>query len=51
MDQQSIILFLSMKGLYARDIHDELAAVLSSNAIGDSTVAKYPVFPAIHKRR
>jgi hypothetical protein len=33
MDQQSIVLFLAMKSLSARDIHDELVTVLDSDAI------------------
>jgi hypothetical protein len=41
MDQRPIVLFLSMKGLSAQDIHGELVTVLSSDAIGYSTVAKY----------
>jgi hypothetical protein len=41
MDQRSIILFLAMKSLSARDIHNELVAVLGFDAVGDSTVTKY----------
>jgi hypothetical protein len=41
MDQRSIVLFLAMKGLSARAVHDELVAVLVSNAIAYSTVTKY----------
>jgi hypothetical protein len=50
MDLRSICLFLAMKGLSARDIHNELVAVLSPDAIAYSTVASYPQqrqFPTI----
>jgi hypothetical protein len=38
MDQRSIDLFLPMKGLSARDIHNELVALLSFDAIACSHV-------------
>jgi hypothetical protein len=38
MDLRSICLFLAMKGLSARYVHDELVAVLGPDAIADSTV-------------
>jgi transcriptional regulator of acetoin/glycerol metabolism len=46
MDQRSIVLFLVMKSLFARETHDELVAVLGSDAmrcdaIGSSMVTKY----------
>jgi hypothetical protein len=41
MDQRPIVLFLSMKGLSAQDIHGELVAVLGFDAIGYSTVTMY----------
>jgi hypothetical protein len=41
MDQLLIVLFLSMKGLCAKDIHGEHAAVLDSDAIGYSTVTNH----------
>jgi hypothetical protein len=41
MDQRPIVLFLSMKGLPAQDIPGELVGVLSSDAVGYSTVTKY----------
>ena len=41
MDQRSICLFLEMKGLSARAIHNELIAVLGSEAVAYSTVTKY----------
>jgi hypothetical protein len=41
MDQRSIALFLAMKDLSARAVHDELVAVLASDAIAYSTVTKY----------
>jgi hypothetical protein len=40
MDQRPIVLFLSMKGLSAQDIHGELVTVLGSDAIGYSMVTK-----------
>jgi hypothetical protein len=42
MHQRSIVWFLTTQGLSAPDIHDELVAVLGSDAIGYSTVTKYP---------
>jgi transposase len=42
MDQRSICLFLAMKGLSAREVHDELVAVLGRGAIAYSTVTSYP---------
>jgi hypothetical protein len=50
MDQRSIYLFLAMKGLSAREVHDELVAVIGRGAIACSTVTSYPrqrQFPAI----
>jgi hypothetical protein len=50
MDQRSICLFLAMKGLSARDLHNELVAVLVPDAIAYSTVTSYlrrRQFPAI----
>jgi hypothetical protein len=50
MDQRSICLFLAMKGLSARDVHNELVAVLGPDAIAYSTVTNYLrqwPFPAI----
>jgi hypothetical protein len=50
MDQRSICLFLAMKGLSARDVHHELVAVLSPDAITYSSVISSPrqrQFPAI----
>jgi transposase len=41
MDQRSICLFLEMKGLSARAIHNELTEVLGPEAIAYSTVTKY----------
>jgi hypothetical protein len=41
MEQRSVCLFLALKGLSARAIHDELTAVLGCDAIGYSTVTKY----------
>jgi hypothetical protein len=41
MDQRSICLFLAMKGLSSRDVHNELIAVLGSDAIAYSTVTSY----------
>jgi hypothetical protein len=38
MDQRSICLFLAMKGLSARDVHNELVAVLGPDAIVYLTV-------------
>jgi hypothetical protein len=38
MNQRSICLFLAMKGLSARDVHNELVAVLGPDAIAYSTV-------------
>jgi hypothetical protein len=40
MKQQSICLFLAFNGLSARAVHDELNAVLGSDAITYSTVTK-----------
>jgi hypothetical protein len=50
MDQRSICLFLAMKGLSGRDVHNELVAVLGLDAIAYSTVTSYlwqRKFPAI----
>jgi hypothetical protein len=50
MDQRSIRLFLAMKGLSAKDVHNELVAVLGPDAIAYSSVTSYPrqrQFPAI----
>jgi hypothetical protein len=50
MDQRSISLFLAMNGLLARDVHSQLVAVLSPDAIAYSTVNSYlrqRQFPAI----
>ena len=41
MDQRSIVLFLDRKGLKATDIHNELVAVLGSDAVSYSTVTRY----------
>jgi hypothetical protein len=41
MNQRSIVLFLATKGFSARAVHDELVAVLASDAIAYSTVTKY----------
>jgi transcriptional regulator of acetoin/glycerol metabolism len=41
MDQRPIVLFLSMKGLSIKDIHDEFVIVLGSDAIDYSMVTKY----------
>ncbi len=41
MDQRSIVLFLDRKGLKATDIHNELVAVLDSDAVSYSTVTRY----------
>jgi hypothetical protein len=41
MDQRSICIFLAMKGLSFRDIHNELIAVLGPDATAYSTVTKY----------
>jgi hypothetical protein len=41
MDQRSICLFLAMKRLSAREVHNELVAVLGLDAIGSSTVTRY----------
>jgi hypothetical protein len=41
MEQRSVCLFLAVKGLLVRAIHDELAAVLGPDAIAYSTVTKY----------
>jgi hypothetical protein len=41
MDQQSICLFLALKGFSARAVYNELTAVLGVDAIADSTVTKY----------
>jgi hypothetical protein len=41
MDQRSICLFLAMKRLSAREVHNELVAVLGLDAIGYSTVTRY----------
>jgi hypothetical protein len=41
MDQRSICLFLAMKRLSAQAIYNELVAVLSPDAIGDSMVTNY----------
>jgi hypothetical protein len=50
MDYRSICLFLARKGLSARDVHNELLAVLVRDAIAYSNVTSYPrqhQFPAI----
>jgi hypothetical protein len=50
MDQRSICLFLAMKRLSARDVHNELVAVLGLNATAYSTVTsclRQRQFPAI----
>jgi hypothetical protein len=50
MDQRSICLFLAIKGLSARDVHNKLVAVLGPDAIASSTVTNYRrqrQFPAI----
>jgi hypothetical protein len=50
MDQRSICLFLAKNRLLARDVHSQLVAVLSPDAITYSTVNSYlrqPQFPAI----
>jgi hypothetical protein len=50
MDQRSICPFFAMKGLSARDVHNELLAVLGLNAIAYSTLTndlRQPQFPAI----
>jgi hypothetical protein len=41
MDQRSICLFLAMKRLSARDVHHELVALLSPDAIAYSIVTSY----------
>jgi hypothetical protein len=41
MDQRSIWLFLTMKGFSAREIHNELVAVLGLDLIGSLTVIRY----------
>jgi hypothetical protein len=41
MDQWSICLFLAMLGLSARQVHNELVAMLGLDAIGFSTVIRY----------
>jgi hypothetical protein len=41
MDERSICLFLAMKGLSARDVHNELVAVLGPDAIVFSIVTSY----------
>jgi DNA-binding MarR family transcriptional regulator len=50
MDQRSICLFLTMKGLSAREVHAELVAIVGLDAIAYSTVTKsvqQRQFPAI----
>jgi hypothetical protein len=50
MEQGSICLFLAMKRLSARDVHNELVAVLGPDAIAYSTVTnclRQRQFPAI----
>jgi hypothetical protein len=41
MDQRSIVVFLHLKELSAKDIHPELVRVLGSDAIAYSIVTKY----------
>jgi hypothetical protein len=41
MDQRSICLFLDRKGLSALEIHNELVAVLGTEAVADSTITRY----------
>jgi hypothetical protein len=38
MDQQSIVMYLSLKGLNAVEIHNDLVATLKGEAKLDSTV-------------
>jgi hypothetical protein len=50
MEQRSVWLFLALKGLSARAIHDKHTAVLGRDAIAYSTVTKYlrqKQFPSI----
>jgi hypothetical protein len=41
MEQRSIVVFLRLKRLSAKDVHTELSQVLESDAITYSTVTKY----------
>jgi hypothetical protein len=41
MDQRSFCLFLALKGFSARDVYNELTAVLGADAIAYWTVTKY----------
>jgi hypothetical protein len=41
MDSGSICPFLAIKGLSARQVHNDLVAVLGLDVIGDSTVTRY----------
>jgi hypothetical protein len=41
MDQQSIVLYLSMKGLSAVPIHDDLVATLGAEAVSYPSVTCY----------
>jgi hypothetical protein len=44
MDQRSVVLFLRLKGLSKRAIHDELVAVLQENAVSYSSVTRVTRF-------
>jgi hypothetical protein len=46
MEQQSIVMSLSLKGLSAVEIHNDLVARLKSEAKSDSTVPYYPHKPS-----
>jgi hypothetical protein len=41
MDQQSIVLYLSRKGLSAVVIHDDLVATFGAEAVSSSSVTRY----------
>jgi hypothetical protein len=41
MDQRSIAVYLDLKGLSARAIHEDLIATLGADAVGYSTVTRY----------
>jgi hypothetical protein len=41
MNQQSIVIYLSRKGLSAVAIHDDLVATLGAEAVGYPSVTRY----------
>jgi hypothetical protein len=41
MDQQTIVLYLGMKGMSLDAIHVDLVRTLGTDAVTDSTVTKY----------